>query len=182
MSQMSNEKQPVTDEKKFVYITKYCQNIEKLIIDSLMDLNNLKLFREELAFARRWRHDRQPIELEKVRWRVSIYLNWFWYTQVLRDLCKKIKRDINHKQLLEVVAILNGSHIFDHADISRYILNKQYSNMIRKFIFAWVHHEENTIEKIMQFQQVSIDIAVKKLKRNAIVNNGILLKLNMKNS
>ena len=181
MSQMSNEKQPVAYEKKFVYITKYCQNIEKLIINSLMDLNNLKLFREEIVFARKWRGG-EPIELDTINNRVGMYVNWYWSTQVLRDLCKKIKKDINHQQLLEVFAILNGEHIFGCEQISECILNKRYSNMIRKFIFAWYYMEKNTINKILQFHQVSIDIAVNKLMRNAIVNNGILLKLNMKNS
>jgi hypothetical protein len=37
------------------------------------------------------------------------------------------------------------------------------------------------LEQEILFYRVSTRIAISKLKRNSIVNNGILLKLNMKN-
>ena len=197
MSQMPWYNPPL---KGMIYMTTYCKNIEKLLINSLMDLNNLKLFRDAERIEYGFEYGISGVH-DPIDHRVGMYLDWFWDSKASRDLSKQIIKSINHQQLLEIVAILlgntcccvictcsRGGRKFLYREIHEHILNEEYVDIIEEFMYVWRNKYtnkikyKNSIDEILKFHQVSIDIAVNKLKRNAIVNNGILLKLNMKNS
>jgi hypothetical protein len=60
-------------------------------------------------------------------------------------------------------------------------LGEDYELIIVYFFDIWCEVFEDYLEQEILFYRVSTRIAISKLKRNSIVNNGILLKLNMKN-
>lgn len=93
----------------------------------------------------------------------------------------------DHKQLLEMYChiVEYGAGDRDYKDTvtiaEEFLLGEEYELIIVYFFSIWCKALQDYLEEVILLYRVSTRIAISKLKRNAIVNNGILLKLNMKN-
>ena len=114
-----------------------------------------------------------------------------WYMEFCNDVFhhSSLFDDIkpNNKQLLEMYCHI-VEHDAEHSDYKdtvtiaeEFLLGEDYELIIVYFFDIWCEVFEDYLEQEILFYRVSTRIAISKLKRNSIVNNGILLKLNMKN-
>ena len=165
-----------------MYITKYSHNLEDVFFKLFMDIDRFHSFEEDYKV--------NNDDWELVMNSPNLWIEWYM------EFCDDLFYDsgsliynfrADHKQLLEMYC-----HIVEHCAQDRdykdvvtiaeeYLLREENELIIVYFFSVWCKALQDYLEDEILFYRVSTRIAISKLKRNAIVNNGILLKLNMKN-
>jgi len=153
-----------------MYITKYCHNIEDTFLNFILDIDNINAFEEDVEDGEDYDY-------------VS-YSEWIVNDNV-PDNIDKLKKliPVDFKQILEMVChIIEDGGQSEPDELCAEILQyEQYDEIFWTFFLMWEEKMCDRLDELLNFKRVSTRIAISKLKRNAIVNNGILLKLNMKN-
>ena len=164
---------------EYRYITRYSHNIEDVFFKLFMDIDRFHSFEENQNHP-----DRELV--------MNSHNLWIdWYMEFCNDVFhhSSLFHDIqaNHKQLLEMYCHI-VEHDAEHSDYKdtvtiaeEFLLGDEYELIIVYFFNIWCEAFWDYLEQEILFYRVSTRIAISKLKRNSIVNNGILLKLNMKN-